>query len=239
MISINNDTQKQFAKSPIKEQSTTRLYVINGINEPQVNESQLPFSEQSRTTPRKPTNISQREREYLTKNEVHQLIDAAKRIGRYGKRDALMILLSYRHGFRVSELVALQWHQIDLETGKMHVNRSKKGDSSVHLLQGDEIRSLRELKRTSPESPFVFVSERLAPFTTRAIHKIVSKAGVAARFPFTVHCHMLRHACGYQLANSGQDTRAIQAYLGHKNINHTVKYTALCSDRFKDFGKIL
>ena len=111
---------------------------------------------------------------------------------------------------------------------------SSMGMPSVHPLQGDEMRALRALKR---ESAFVFVSERGAPFTRAGFAKMVARLGVEAKFKFGVHPHMLRHACGYALANRGHDTRALQAYLGHKNIQHTVRYTELSPTRFKDFWR--
>ena len=102
----------------------------------------------------------------------------------------------------------------------------------LHLVQGDEMRALRALNR---EAPFVFTSERGAPFTTAGFAKMIARAGVEAKFKFGVHPHMLRHACGYALANN--DTRALQAYLGHKNIQHTVRYTELSPGRFRDFWR--
>jgi len=167
-----------------------------------------------------------RTREYLTGAEVERLIKAAKS-NRYGQRDATMILLTYRHGLRAAEVVDLRWDQVDLgRNAALHVRRVKQGLPSVHPLQGDEMRALRELKRSSG-SPFVFTSERGAPFTTAGFAKLIERAGVAAKLGFKAHPHMLRHACGYALANAGHDTRALQAYLGHKNIQHTVRYTEL------------
>ena len=98
-----------------------------------------------------------------------------------------------------------------------------------------ELRALRRLKHEAPQSRYVFLSERGAPFTVGGFRRMVTRLGVKAGFTFQVHPHMLRHACGYKLANDGRDTRAIQHYLGHKNIQHTVGYTALASDRFKGF----
>ena len=116
----------------------------------------------------------------------------------------------------------------------LHVRRVKNEMPSVHPLQGDEMRALRALKR---ESSYVFVSERGAPFTRAGFAKMIARAGQEAGFKFGVHPHMLRHACGYALANRGHDTRALQAYLGHKNIQHTVRYTELSPTRFKDFWR--
>lgn len=189
----------------------------------------------NRNMPLRRRNAEYRSREYLTEQEVEQLMDAAGRIGRHGHRDQTMILLSYRHGLRVTELVSLRWDQIDLKQGLVHVNRLKHGNPSVHPLRGPELRALRKVQRDYPTLPYVFTSERKAPLTADAIRKIISRAGKKATLPFTVHPHMLRHACGYKLAQAGQDTRAIQHYLGHKNIQHTVRYTQLSAERFKGF----
>lgn len=191
----------------------------------------------NRKVPLRLKNADYRSREYLTEQEVEQLMEAAGRVGRHGHRDATLILLSYRHGLRVSELVSLRWDQVDLKQGLMHVNRLKHGNPSVHPVRGPELRALRRLQRDYPMMPYVFSSERKAPLTDDAIRKIVGRAGKEAKLPFSVHPHMLRHACGYKLAQAGQDTRAIQHYLGHKNIQHTVRYTQLSPDRFKGFWK--
>ncbi len=191
----------------------------------------------NRKVPLRRKNTEYRSREYLTEQEVEQLIEAAGRVGRHGHRDSTLILLSYRHGLRVTELVSLRWEQVDLKQGLMHVNRLKHGNPSVHPLRGPELRALRRLQRDYPMMPYVFSSERKAPLTSDAIRKILGRAGREATLPFTVHPHMLRHACGYKLAQAGQDTRAIQHYLGHKNIQHTVRYTQLSPDRFKEFWR--
>jgi type 1 fimbriae regulatory protein FimB/type 1 fimbriae regulatory protein FimE len=189
----------------------------------------------NRKVPLRLKNTDYRSREYLTEAEVDELIRAAGKVGRHGHRDATLIMLSYRHGLRVTELVSLRWEQVDLKQGLMHINRLKQGTPSVHPLRGPELRALRRLQRDYPNLPYVFISERKAPLTDDAVRKIISRAGREARFPFTIHPHMLRHACGYKLAQAGQDTRAIQHYLGHKNIQHTVRYTQLSADRFKGF----
>jgi integrase len=181
-------------------------------------------------------NAEVRAREYLTEPEVERLMKAAKG-NRYGHRDATMVLVAFRHGLRANELCALRWDQIDLKAGKIHVNRAKSGSPSVHPLTGKELRALRQLQRDWPDSTYVFMSERDAPFTTAGFRKMVARLGAAAKFDFPVHPHMLRHACGYALANRGHDTRALQAYLGHKNIQHTVRYTELSPLRFKDFWR--
>ena len=176
-----------------------------------------------------------RSREYLTSEEIDQLITAARSLGRHGHRDMTMIMMAFRHGLRVSELVFLRWDMIDMKQGILHVSRLKNGVSSTHPLRGPELRALRKLKRDYPDTPYVFVSERKGPLTASNVRKIVSRAGDKAELGMPIHPHMLRHSTGFKLANDGHDTRAIQLYLGHKNIQHTVRYTELAAGRFKDF----
>jgi integrase len=181
-------------------------------------------------------NSSVRTREYLTTAEIERLMAAARKSSRYGHRDASMILLGYRHGLRASELCDLRWSQVELSMGRLHVRRAKNGSPSVHPLQGDEIRALRRLQREGASS-HVFMTERRGPMTPKAFHALLGRIGARARMPFPVHPHMLRHGCGYALANAGHDTRALQAWLGHKNIQHTVRYTELAPNRFKNFWR--
>jgi type 1 fimbriae regulatory protein FimB/type 1 fimbriae regulatory protein FimE len=187
--------------------------------------------------PRRPKNADVRTREYLTDDEVERLTEAAKR-NRHGHRDATMILVAYRHGLRASELTDLRWDQVEFTSATLHVRRVKQGTPSTHPIVGDELRALRKLKREQePKSPFVFTSERGTPFTTAGFARMIERVGEEAKLGFKAHPHMLRHACGYALANKGHDTRALQAYLGHKNIQHTVRYTELSPARFKDFWR--
>lgn len=185
--------------------------------------------------PKRRRNAELRSREHLEPGEVAKLLLAAKRNGRYGQRDAAIIMLMYRHGFRVSEACSLRWDAINLESATISVSRLKRGTPSVHPLRGPELRALREIKREWPDSPYVFCSERGGPLTARTMRDIVARAGIAAKLPMPIHPHMLRHALGYYLAGLGFDTRAIQAYLGHRSITHTVRYTELSPDRFKTF----
>ena len=200
--------------------------------------SQTPILGKSRLAPpRRVPNSIRRTREYLTPAEVDAMVAAAKGAGRHGHRDATMILLAYRHALRVSELVGLRWDQVDLEQGSLHVNRLKNGNPSVHPLRGPELRALRHLSREYPESPYIFASERRGPIAAATVRKMVARAGELAEIGFPVHPHQLRHACGFYLASKGQDMRAIQAYMGHKNIQHTVRYTELSPERFKSFWR--
>ena len=176
--------------------------------------------------PRRISNLERRSREHLTPAEVERLIAAATKVGRHGLRDGALILLAYRHGLRVGELVGLRWDQVDLQRGMLHVNRKKNGDAATHPLSGRELRTLRQLKRTYAESPFLFVTERGGPITEATVRKMMARAGQEAHIGLPVHPHMLRHATGFYLANNGVDTRTIQAYLGHRNIKHTVRYCA-------------
>ena len=187
--------------------------------------------------PPKVPNAERRSREHLTPAEIDRLIAAAQRLGRHGQRDGTMILLAYRHGLRVSELVGLRREQVDLRQGLLHVRRRKNGLPGTHPLRGPELRALREVLREYPDSAYVFISERDAPMTAATFRKLLARAGDTANLGMPIHPHMLRHSTGFKLANDGQDTRAIQHYLGHRNIQHTVVYTQLAADRFNDFWK--
>jgi type 1 fimbriae regulatory protein FimB/type 1 fimbriae regulatory protein FimE len=200
---------------------------------------QSKWAKQGNLPPVRRPNRASRSREHLTPGEVERLITAAHKTGgRLAERDALLIMMAYRHGLRASELIALRWDQIDLKGGHLHVTRLKHGSPSTHPLRGPELRALRAWKRGQGDpTPYVFTSLRGGPMTRRTVHHVVARAAKAAGIDFPVHPHMLRHATGFYLANSGQDTRAIQLYLGHKNIAHTVRYTELASGRFRDFWK--
>ena len=140
-----------------------------------------------------------------------------------------------RHGLRATELCTLRWAQIDLRHGRLHVNRAKGGQESVHPFHGPELRALRPLQG---HSPYVFITEaghtrynRLVPTNGPA-----NRQGCKLEFP--VHPHMLRHSTGYKLANQGEDTRSLAHYLGHRNLQSTARYTALRRIDLRDFGRI-
>jgi type 1 fimbriae regulatory protein FimB/type 1 fimbriae regulatory protein FimE len=186
--------------------------------------------------PTRPPNADLRQREYLTPAEVERLIKAARH-DRYAQRNATLILVAFRHGLRASEIADLEWSQVEWgRNPTLHVRRAKNGTPAAHPIRGDELRALRELQRNTTGT-FVFETERGGPFTADAINRLVKRIGERAGFAFMVHVHMLRHACGYKLANDGVDTRTIQAYLGHKSIQHTTRYTELAPTRFKDLWR--
>ena len=173
---------------------------------------------------------------YLTESEAARFLKAARRT-KHGVRDFALVLTCYRHGFRVSELIDIRLSELDLEGAHIHVRRLKGSRSTQQTLEGDELRALRGWIRERSltpfaGSPFLFVGER-GPFTRQAVNYLVRKIGERAGLGFAVHPHMLRHSCGYALANRGHDTRLVQDALGHKNIGHTVKYTQTAPNRFE------
>ncbi len=173
-------------------------------------------------------------RDYLTAEEVERLVKAARQ-GRHGARDAAIVWIIFRHGLRASELVELEWGQLDLDTARIHVRRKKNGVSTVHRLDGRELRALRKVKRESNGSPWVFQSERRGPLTRRTLDYIVSRAGREAGLPFRVHAHMLRHSTGHHHASLNRNAREIQDFLGHRDYKMSVRYTQLNPNRFIDW----
>ncbi len=170
-------------------------------------------------------------RAYLRPEEVNAVINAAGKVGRNRLRDQVLLRLMYRHGLRASEARHVRWTDFDLDADRsFHVRRLKGSADSMHTLDRDELSALRKL-RDATDSPFVFTSERGGPISPDMIARIVQRAAAVAGIGFHVHPHMLRHSAGYMLANDGTDTRLIQAHLGHKNIQHTVRYTALSAKR--------
>src|SRR5215472_12096586 len=135
---------------------------------------------------------------------------------------------------RAVEIADLEWSQVEWgRNPALHVRRAKSGKPAVHPIRGDELRMLRELQRNTTGA-FVFETERGGPFTADAVNRLVKTIGARAKLSFGVHAHMLRHACGYALANAGHDTRLIQDWLGHRAIQHTARYTELSPTRFKE-----
>ncbi|HEY2045613.1 MAG TPA: tyrosine-type recombinase/integrase [Candidatus Udaeobacter sp.] len=177
--------------------------------------------------------VDQRKKNFLTETETTQILVAARK-GRHGIRNYLLLLMAYRHGLRVSELLAIRISDLDLDAGRVFVRRTKNGLSTNQPLKGDEIRAIRAWlrKRRVSNSPLLFLSER-GPMTRQAFNYLCEEIGKRASLPLKIHPHMLRHSCGFALANKGCDTRLIQDYLGHRNIRHTQIYTRTAAVRFE------
>ena len=201
------------------------------------NENRQVGVDTARDMPVRRPNADLRSREYRTPAEIEKLIKAAKE-GRWSLRDACLIIVAYRHGLRAVEAAQLEWSQVEFgRSASLHVRRAKKGKPSVHPIRGDELRMLTALRKEYPDSMYFFTTERGTPFTADAINRLVKIIGQRDGLAMPVHFHMLRHSCGYKLANDGIDTRAIQDWLGHVSITHTTRYTQLSQTRFKDFWR--
>jgi type 1 fimbriae regulatory protein FimB len=176
------------------------------------------------------------DRKHLTSREVEKLIAVTKGT-RNETRDRCLLLLMFRHGLRVSEALGLNLSQIDLDGRTLHVARLKKGLSTTHPLRTDECRALRAWflvrEKMQPKTKTLFISERRAALSRKTAWLAIRRYGEAAELEIAAHPHMLRHACGFALADQGADTRLIQDYLGHRNIQHTVRYTATNPARFE------
>jgi type 1 fimbriae regulatory protein FimB len=175
-------------------------------------------------------------RKHLTGTEVERLLAATKG-SRLEARDRCLLLLMFRHGLRVSEACSLKLDQVDVESRVLHVARLKKGLSTTHPLRTDELRVIKawlaERAKLKPGSKAFFVSQHRKPLNRRTAWLTIKKYGELAGLPLAAHPHMLRHACGFALADQGADTRLIQDYLGHRDIRHTVIYTAANPARFE------
>jgi type 1 fimbriae regulatory protein FimB len=176
------------------------------------------------------------DRSHLTSLEVGKLIVATKD-SRNEARDRCLLLLMFRHGLRVSEACRLKLDQVDTHSRVLHIVRLKRGLSTTQPLRGDELKTigawLKERARMKPTGKTFFVSEQRKPLHRSTVNFALQKYSEAVALPFLAHPHMLRHACGFALADQGADTRLIQDYLGHRNIQHTIGYTAANPARFE------
>ena len=180
----------------------------------------------------RPADGHERGRDFLGQAEIDRLLKAAKR-GRHGVRDHLLLLLMFRHGLRVSEAVVLRRSDVDLDQARLWISRLKNGLSVEQPIAEDELRAIRRwLALREDTLPWLFVSERKQPLTRQAVNYIVARAGKQAKLGH-VHPHMLRHSCGFALANKGHDLRLIQDYLGHRDPRHTAHYTRTAAGRFE------
>ena len=175
-------------------------------------------------------------RKHLTALEVDKLIEAAGD-SRNAARDRCLLLLMFRHGLRVSEACSLKLSQVDIESRVLHVARLKKGLSTTHPLRPDELKAIKAWltirAKMKPETDAFFISEQRRSLNRATVWHAIRKYGERAELSLPAHPHMLRHACGFALADQGADTRLIQDYLGHRNIQHTVIYTATNPARFE------
>jgi len=183
------------------------------------------------TTARRPA----KHHKFLTEAQVEALAKAAGKAERTGHRDRTMVLVAYRHGLRVSELVSLRWDQVNFDAGELRIYRKKHGRDSTHPMPGSEIRALRRLKREQAESEFVFVSRLHNPMTERAFAQMLERAATGAGLPRPFNPHALRHACGYHLASAGRSMRDIQHYIGHRDLKSTEIYTEAAPTNFRGF----
>lgn len=178
----------------------------------------------------------ERAKDYLSEAEVERLRVAVRK-SRNGQRDDLLLLMMFRHGLRVSEAIALRKDQVSLSEARLDVRRLKGGLDVQHPIAGDELRAIKAYLRSRTDHlPWLFISEQGTQMVRQSVNYAVRVAGENAKLG-RVHPHMLRHGCGFYLANDGRDTRLIQDYLGHRDPRHTARYTRTAARRFEGLWK--
>jgi type 1 fimbriae regulatory protein FimB len=182
---------------------------------------------------------NQKTRKFHTENEIERLLIATKN-ARHAARDSCLIFWMYRRGWRVSEACSFKMANLDLDARMAYVNRSKNGIATTHPIAEDEYKALKAWLKVrdgykGADSEYLFISERGGALDRKQVYYLLKRYGELAELETGSHPHMLRHACGYTLGNKGFDTRAIQVYLGHRNIQSTTVYTETNSGRFAKF----
>lgn len=221
------------------EKEITEKSVIDNAKVEIIGKDKKPISIPRKVQTNKQT-VDSHNKNFLTENEMKKFLTSARK-GRHSVRDYCLMLVAYRHGLRVSELIDIRLKDIDLETGRLFIRRVKGSLSTHQPIEGDELRSIRAWLRQREHYPnassnYLFLSER-GPLTRQAVNYLTGEIGKRANLLFKVNPHMLRHSTGYYLANKGYDTRLIQDYLGHKNISHTVRYTRTAASRFENLWR--
>ncbi|EBR2462733.1 DNA recombinase, partial [Salmonella enterica subsp. enterica serovar Abony] len=176
-------------------------------------------------------------RKFLSPGEVRALLVSAMN-GANPERNHCLIMMTWYHGLRASETLRLRLSDIDIAGRRISILRLKNSFSTIHPLLSDEVRALRawlhaRKKWAGLDNDWLFISRSGCPLSRQQFYNILTKISQNSGISVSAHPHMLRHACGYALADNGADTRLIQDYLGHRNISHTVRYTASNAARFE------